>query len=76
MAWDATHKIFNPDLPESLWIIEHGLNTSVPAIDLWVKLDPTKEEYTAMIPLETRVVDNNTVHISFSSPMLGTAKLY
>lgn len=76
MAWDPIHKKYNPDIPEALWIIDHGLDTSVPAVDVWVQLDPAIQEYTAMIPLETRIVDSNTVHISFSSPMLGTAKIY
>jgi|688.fasta_scaffold00062_41 hypothetical protein len=76
MAWNPISKQYNPDIPEAVWIIDHGLDTSVPAIDCWVKLNPAVEEYTAIIPLETRVVDNNTVHISFSSPLLGTAKIY
>lgn len=54
------------------WTIVHGLSLTEPAVNVFI---PVNGVDTAIIPKEIRVVDTNTVTISFSSAKAGSAVL-
>ena len=60
----------NQSTPSSIWAVAHNLNTSQPAVDVWVDDNGVT---TAISPKQIQLVDNNNLNISFSVPIAGTA---
>jgi hypothetical protein len=58
------------DNPQAVWVIDHGLQTEQPVVDVYVKVDNVD---TKVLPKEIRVLSTNTVQITFSSPQSGVA---
>lgn len=58
------------DAPATEWVIDHGLNTDRPVVNVWIKVDGVD---TAFLPQEIRVMTVNSIKISFSHAMSGVA---
>lgn len=58
--------------PASVWMITHNLNTMKPTVNVWFVIDG---ETTAVLPAEMKVINANTIKITFSSKQVGTAKI-
>jgi hypothetical protein len=56
----------------TIWTIEHGLGVAEPAVNVFI---PVNGVDTAIVPKEIRVVDTNTVQITFSTAKAGAAIL-
>lgn len=59
----------NQSTPSSIWAVAHNLNTTQPAVDVWVDDNGVT---TAILPKQIQLVDNNNLNISFSVPISGT----
>lgn len=56
--------------PSSNWTVTHNLDTSQPAVDVWVEDNGIT---TAILPKQIQITNANTLNINFSIPMSGTA---
>ena len=60
--------IHTQNIAERNWNITHNLDTPNPVVDVWID---TEEGTTLVIPSEIRVVDANTIQITFNSQVSG-----
>ena len=67
----AQAKNFEQLTPATTWVIEHNLGRAV-AVDCFIPVDGKHEK---ILPRSISLVDDNTVHVNFSSPYKGKARL-
>jgi len=56
--------------PSDTWTVTHNLNVSSPCIDVWVTVDSVVRK---IIPNGVRVINTNTVEITFTMAAAGHA---
>jgi hypothetical protein len=55
---------------DNIWYVNQNLHTSTPAVDVWVEF---QGRTTLILPKNVRVVNPDTVHITFTKQMIGVA---
>lgn len=72
MAYTSINPInFTQSTPSDTWVIAHG-SGYFPVIDVSININGTLEK---IIPKDIINIDVNTVHVVFSSPQTGMARL-
>ena len=61
---------FTQTTPSSNWTVAHNLNSSQPVVDVWIDDNGIT---TAILPKQIQIANANTLNISFSIPLSGTA---
>lgn len=67
----AQSRNFEQLTPATRWVITHDLGRTV-CVDVFVPVDGSM---TKILPKAVTIVDDNTVHIDFSVPYRGRARL-
>lgn len=62
-------QVFTQATPSTVWTIPHNYNTLSVFAQPLIEIAPSTYEY--LIPVETRILDNNTVELEFSLPQKG-----
>lgn len=66
---DSTYIHVQED-PEVTWVINHGLNTTAPMVNVWIDDNGIERK---VIPNDIKVINAGTVNIIFSVPRIGKA---
>jgi ribosomal protein L2 len=58
--------------PATVWTINHNLGTQAPIVDVFYN---DGGQMTKVLPSNIQVVNSNTVTLTFSTPISGTAEV-
>jgi len=64
-------KNFEQDSPATRWTISHNLGRTV-CVDVFVPVDG---KLTKILPKSIDIIDDNTVHVNFTKPYRGRARI-
>ena len=64
-------KNFEQKAAATTWVITHNLGRTV-AVDCFVPVDGNMEK---ILPKSVQIIDDNTVHVKFSTPYRGRARI-
>lgn len=68
----SSYNFYQP-LSEPVWLISHNLNTTFIAADIFTLTG--NSVYQKATPSEVRIVDANTVQVTFAAATVGRARI-